>query len=85
MTLKVGINGFGRIGHLVARIAMEHPEVELVSVNDLVPADNLAYLFKYDSTHGIFKGTVEAKSDGILMNNHFIPCIDLMLFMARKE
>lgn len=49
MTLKIGINGFGRIGRLVARIAMSHPELELVGVNDLVPADNLAYLFKYDS------------------------------------
>ncbi len=49
MTLKIGINGFGRIGRLVARIAIKHPELELVGVNDLVPADNLAYLFKYDS------------------------------------
>jgi glyceraldehyde 3-phosphate dehydrogenase len=75
MTLKIGINGFGRIGRLVARIAMEHPEVELVGVNDLVPADNLAYLFKYDSTHGIYKGTVEAKPDGILINDRFVPCM----------
>jgi glyceraldehyde 3-phosphate dehydrogenase len=77
MTLKIGINGFGRIGRLVARIAMEHPEVELVGVNDLVPADNLAYLFKYDSTHGIYKGTVEAKPDGILINDRFVPCMAL--------
>lgn len=47
MTLKIGINGFGRIGRLVARFAMDYPEVELVGVNDLVPTDNLAYLFKY--------------------------------------
>jgi glyceraldehyde-3-phosphate dehydrogenase/erythrose-4-phosphate dehydrogenase len=51
-TLKVGINGFGRIGRLVARIGALHPEIEFVGINDLVPADNLAYLFKYDSTHG---------------------------------
>jgi glyceraldehyde 3-phosphate dehydrogenase len=75
MTLKIGINGFGRIGRLVARIAMDHPEVELVGINDLVPADNLAYLFKYDSTHGMYKGTVEAKADGILINNHVVPCM----------
>ncbi len=75
MTLKIGINGFGRIGRLVARIVMDHPEVELVGVNDLVPADNLAYLFKYDSTHGIYKGTVETKSDGMLINDHFVPCM----------
>jgi glyceraldehyde 3-phosphate dehydrogenase len=74
MTLKIGINGFGRIGRLVARIAMDHPEVELVGINDLVPPDNLAYLFKYDSTHGTYKGTVNAKEDGIEINSHFIPC-----------
>jgi glyceraldehyde 3-phosphate dehydrogenase len=75
MTLKIGINGFGRIGRLVARIAMDHPEVELVGINDLVPADNLAYLFKYDSTHGIYKGTVTAKAEGIEINGHFVPCM----------
>ena len=75
MTLKIGINGFGRIGRLVARIAMDHPEVELVGINDLVPADNLAYLFKYDSTHGPYKGTVEAKDNGIEINGEFIPCL----------
>ncbi|PSF38987.1 type I glyceraldehyde-3-phosphate dehydrogenase [Aphanothece hegewaldii CCALA 016] len=75
MTLKIGINGFGRIGRLVARIAMDHPEVEIVGVNDLVPADNLAYLFKHDSTHGTYKGTVEAKEDGIEINGHFVHCM----------
>lgn len=74
MTLKIGINGFGRIGRLVARIAMDHPEVELVGINDLVPPDNLAYLFKYDSTHGTYKGTVNAKEEGIEINGHFVPC-----------
>lgn len=75
MTLKIGINGFGRIGRLVARIAMKHPEVELVGINDLVPPDNLAYLFKYDSTHGIYQGSVEAKDDGILIDDRFVPCM----------
>jgi glyceraldehyde 3-phosphate dehydrogenase len=75
MTIKVGINGFGRIGRLVTRIATDHPEVEIVGINDLVPADNLAYLFKYDSTHGTFKGTVEAKEDGIVINGRLIPCM----------
>lgn len=77
MTLIIGINGFGRIGRLVARIAMDRPEVELVGINDLVPADNLAYLFKYDSTHGTYKGTVEARGDGIEINGHFVPCLAL--------
>jgi glyceraldehyde 3-phosphate dehydrogenase len=74
MKLKIGINGFGRIGRLVARIVMNHPELELVGVNDLVSPDNLAYLFKYDSTHGTYPGIVEAKPDGILIDNLFIPC-----------
>ena len=75
MTLKIGINGFGRIGRLVARIAIKHPELELVGVNDLVPADNLAYLFKYDSTHGTYQGTVAAQPDGISIDNCFVPCL----------
>ncbi len=49
MSIRIGINGFGRIGRLVYRIASEHPEIEIVGVNDLVPADNLAYLLKYDT------------------------------------
>jgi glyceraldehyde 3-phosphate dehydrogenase len=73
--LKIGINGFGRIGRLVARIAMQHPEIELVGINDLVPAENLAYLFKYDSTHGLYPGSVLAKGDGILIDDQFIPCL----------
>jgi len=62
---KIGINGFGRIGRLVFRAIVEQgllgKEVEVVAVNDLVPADNLAYLLEYDSTQGRFVGTVEAK------------------------
>jgi glyceraldehyde 3-phosphate dehydrogenase len=55
MTIRIGINGFGRIGRLVYRAAMNTPGVEVVAVNDLVPADNLAYLLKYDTMHGRFK------------------------------
>jgi glyceraldehyde 3-phosphate dehydrogenase len=54
MALRIAINGFGRIGRLVYRIASEHPEIEIVAVNDLVPADNLAYLLKYDTMHRRF-------------------------------
>lgn len=54
MAIRFGINGFGRIGRLVARIAANDPNIELVAVNDLVPADNLAYLLKYDTMHGRF-------------------------------
>lgn len=73
--LKIGINGFGRIGRLVARIAMTHPEVELVGINDLVSADNLAYLFKYDSTHGLYNGLVSAQEDSITIDGKIIPCL----------
>jgi len=54
MAIRIGINGFGRIGRLVARITANDPNIELVAVNDLVPADNLAYLLKYDTMHGRF-------------------------------
>ncbi len=54
MAIRVGINGFGRIGRLFFRLASEHPEIEIVAVNDLVPADNLAYLLKYDTMHRQF-------------------------------
>ncbi|MBC7794507.1 MAG: type I glyceraldehyde-3-phosphate dehydrogenase [Clostridia bacterium] len=55
MALRIAINGFGRIGRLVYRIASEHPELEIVAVNDLVPADNLAYLLKHDTMHRQFQ------------------------------
>lgn len=68
MGIKVGINGFGRIGRLVFRAAMEKPEIEIVGINDLFDAEYLAYMLKYDSTHGRFKGTVEAKDGGLVVN-----------------
>jgi len=73
-TLKVGINGFGRIGRLVFRAAIKNPNIEFVGINDLVPPANLAYLLKYDSTHGRYAGTVEANDDGITVDGKFIPC-----------
>ncbi|MBW4617757.1 MAG: type I glyceraldehyde-3-phosphate dehydrogenase [Cyanosarcina radialis HA8281-LM2] len=72
--LKVGINGFGRIGRLVLRAGIDRPDIEFVGINDLVPPDNLAYLFKYDSTHGSFKGEVDRTEDGIVINGRLIPC-----------
>ena len=60
MTIKVGINGFGRIGRFVFRAAMNHPEIEIVGINDLTPVDYLAYMLKYDTMHGKFEGKVEA-------------------------
>jgi glyceraldehyde 3-phosphate dehydrogenase len=76
-TLKVGINGFGRIGRLVFRAAMKNPNIEFVGINDLVPAENLAYLLKYDSTHGRYAGTVEAKENGIEVDGKFIPTMSV--------
>lgn len=74
MALKVGINGFGRIGRLVLRAAMLDKDIEFVGINDLVPADNLAYLLKYDSTHGRAKADVSAEGDCIVINGKKIPC-----------
>ncbi len=76
-TIKVGINGFGRIGRLVFRAGIHNREFEFLGINDLVPPDNIAYLLKYDSTHGRFDGTVEAKEDGIVVNGKFIPCYSI--------
>jgi len=68
MTVKVGINGFGRIGRNVFRAALEQEDLEIIAVNDLTDAKTLAHLLKYDSVHGIFPGTVEAKEDNIVVN-----------------
>ncbi len=65
MTIKIGINGFGRIGRCVARIASTNDNVELVAINDLTSAEQLAYLFKYDSVHGTFAGDVELGDNAI--------------------
>src|SRR5881628_3358780 len=85
--IKIGINGFGRIGRLVFRAICDQgllgKEIEVVAVNDLVPADNLAYLVKYDSTQGRFKGEVQsAKSsdsveedDLLIVNGNQIKCL----------
>jgi glyceraldehyde 3-phosphate dehydrogenase len=76
-TVKVGINGFGRIGRLVFRAGLNNPNIQFVCINDLVPPDNIAYLLKYDSTHGRFQGTVQAKDDGLIVNDQFIPCVSI--------
>ncbi len=85
--VKIGINGFGRIGRLVFRALVEQghlgKELDVVAVNDLVPADNLAYLLKYDSTQGKFKGEVSseksspsvAEDDVLIVNGHKIRCL----------
>lgn len=75
--VKVGINGFGRIGRLVFRGAMKNPDIEVLCINDLVPASSLAYLLKYDSTHGRYKGTVEVNEEGLIVDGKFIRCVSV--------
>ncbi len=68
MTVKVGINGFGRIGRLVLRAALKTSEIEIVGINDLTDAKTLAHLLKYDSVHGTFEGDVKAADGAIVVN-----------------
>jgi glyceraldehyde 3-phosphate dehydrogenase len=74
MPVRVGINGFGRIGRLVCRSAIRDPQIEFVAVNDLVPADCLAYLFKYDTVHGRYEGSVSPSESAILVDGREIRC-----------
>lgn len=72
MTLRVAINGFGRIGRLVARLLLVRKDIEIVAVNDLVPPDNLAYLLKYDSTHRTLKAEVSSTENAIIVDGKTI-------------
>ncbi|CAA2929868.1 glyceraldehyde-3-phosphate dehydrogenase [Arsenophonus endosymbiont of Bemisia tabaci] len=74
MTIKVGINGFGRIGRIVFRAAQERKDIEIVAINDLLDANYMAYMLKYDSTHGRFNGTVEVKDGDLVVNGKTIRC-----------
>lgn len=66
--MKIGINGFGRIGRLVFRAAINNPKVEVVGINDLIDVDYMAYMLKYDSTHGIFKGEIAIEGGHLVVN-----------------
>lgn len=66
--IKVGINGFGRIGRLAFRVAMKRENVQIVAINDLLDVDYLAYMLKYDSVHGAFDGTVEVENGKLIVN-----------------
>ncbi|KAG0366743.1 hypothetical protein BGX24_003555, partial [Mortierella sp. AD032] len=69
MSIKVGINGFGRIGRLVLRAALANKNVQVVAINDpFIDLDYMVYMFKYDSTHGRYKGTVEAKDGHLIVD-----------------
>ncbi|MCJ7560881.1 type I glyceraldehyde-3-phosphate dehydrogenase [Candidatus Bathyarchaeota archaeon] len=94
MTIKVGINGFGRIGRLLYRAAIErNANIDFVAINDIADAKMLAHMLKYDSVHGRFNGTVEAKGDTIIVNGKelkvlmqkdpaMLPWKDLGVYMA---
>ena len=73
MSIKVGINGFGRIGRMVMRCCLNHPNIEIVGINDLCPADYLAYMLKFDTMHGKFQGEVSAEGNNIVVNGKSIP------------
>jgi glyceraldehyde 3-phosphate dehydrogenase len=68
MTIKIGINGFGRIGRCLFRAALNHPEVEVVAINDLTNPDTMAHLLKYDSVHGRLNADISAKDNSIKVN-----------------
>lgn len=72
MAINVGINGFGRIGRFVFRAACERDDIEIVGINDLLDAEYMAYMLKYDSTHGRFKGTVEVNDGNLIVNGKTI-------------
>ena len=70
MSLKIGINGFGRIGRLVFRSAMKQADVTVVGINDLLEVKHLAYLLKYDSVHGTYDGTIEIVDNDLVVDGH---------------
>ena len=71
--IKIGINGFGRIGRLVFRAAAGRSNVQIVGINDLIDVDYMAYMLKYDSTHGLFDGEVEVKDGQLVVNGVYYP------------
>jgi len=71
-TVKIGINGFGRIGRIAFRIAANRPNVQIVGINDLLDVEHLAYLLKYDSVHGQFDGTIEVNNGNLVVNGNEI-------------
>ena len=73
MSIKIGINGFGRIGRMVMRASANFPDIEIVGINDLCPPDYLAYMLKYDTMHGTFNGTIDSTDHSIIVNGKEIP------------
>ena len=79
MTIKVGINGFGRIGRLVLRAAADNPEIDIVGINDpFIDLDYMVYMTKYDTVHGAFRGEVEARDSKLVVNGKEIAVYAIM-------
>ncbi|XBC39488.1 MAG: type I glyceraldehyde-3-phosphate dehydrogenase [Buchnera aphidicola (Nurudea shiraii)] len=72
MTIKVGINGFGRIGRMVFRLAQSRPNIEILAINDFIDAKYMEYMLKYDSIHGHFCGTIQVKNNVLIVNDKYI-------------
>ena len=72
MGVRIGINGFGRIGRLVLRSAMKQEEVTVVGINDLLDVNHLAYLLQYDSVHGQYDGTISVVNNNLIVDGHEI-------------
>ncbi|WHL25247.1 MAG: type I glyceraldehyde-3-phosphate dehydrogenase [Candidatus Blochmannia vicinus] len=72
MAIKIGINGFGRIGRVIFRAAQERKDADVVAINDLLDIEHIAYMLKYDSTHGRFKGTISVHDDHLIINNKVV-------------
>ncbi|URJ28327.1 type I glyceraldehyde-3-phosphate dehydrogenase [Candidatus Blochmannia vicinus (nom. nud.)] len=72
MAIRIGINGFGRIGRVIFRAAQERKDIVIVAINDLLDIQHIAYMLKYDSTHGRFKGTISVHDDHLIINNKVV-------------
>jgi len=70
--VKIGINGFGRIGRIAFRVAVNRPNIQIVGINDLLDVEHLAYLLKFDSVHGQFDGKIEVKNGNLVVNGNEI-------------
>jgi glyceraldehyde-3-phosphate dehydrogenase/erythrose-4-phosphate dehydrogenase len=87
MAIRIGINGFGRIGRLVFRSAMKQNDVTIVGINDLLDVNHLAYLLKYDSVHGKYDGTVEVEGNNLVVDGQteFLPPYKKRNFTSMEE
>ena len=75
--IRVAINGFGRIGRRFFRLAHNHPEIEVVAINDLADSKTLSHLLKYDSIHGVFDKNISYTDDGIMVDSNLFPFLNI--------